>query len=258
MFTLDKWYLDLVTDDGTALIGYAAELRWHAFDLHYAALLESQPGATPHEHATIRKVKPPELAGDHLTWVCEPLRVSGEWLRLAPPVGETLLDSPAGTIEWSCLLPRARASLEVGGRRHEGLGYVERLHLTIAPWEFPFRALRWGRHLSGAHALVWIEWDGEVSRRWAWLDGRFQPSARVAPGGVTGLEKGMELRWDADRDVRRRSVVEALREMAPALVRGMTGRIGTMDEHKQLSRSALTANGRMLDSGWVIHEEVTW
>jgi len=28
MFTLHKWYLDVVTDEGDALIAYAARLRW--------------------------------------------------------------------------------------------------------------------------------------------------------------------------------------------------------------------------------------
>ena len=28
MFTLTKWYLDLVTDDGLAVVAYSARLRW--------------------------------------------------------------------------------------------------------------------------------------------------------------------------------------------------------------------------------------
>ena len=31
MFLLTKWYLDLVTPEGTALIAYAARLRWGRF-----------------------------------------------------------------------------------------------------------------------------------------------------------------------------------------------------------------------------------
>jgi hypothetical protein len=258
MFSLDKWYLDLVTGDGIALIGYAAELRWHALHLRYAAVLESHPGTPPHERATIRRIRLPEVAGDRLAWDCAPLHLQGEWRTLAPAIGSTLLEGPAGTITWSCLMPRARATVECGSARYEGLGYVERLQLTLPPWELPFRALRWGRHLSEGHALVWIEWDGELTRRWAWLDGRPQPSARVAGDGVEGLEGGWALRWQRGRDLRRRSVLETLREAAPLLVQRATGRLGTMDEHKQLSRSALVADGAELDSGWAIHEEVSW
>jgi hypothetical protein len=258
MFTLDKWYLDLVTDDGTAFIGYAADLRWHALHFRYAALLDCRSGGTPREHATVRHVAPPDLADGRLTWTCAPLHLAGEWTRLAAPVEEVLLDVPDGRVEWRCLLPRASASLVVGDRRYEGPGYAERLTLTIAPWDLPFRALRWGRHLSAGHALVWIEWDGDMTRRWAWLDGEPQPLARVEGAGITGLADGRALRWEPGRDLRRRSVLDALREVAPALVRGVTGRLGAMDEHKQLSRSSLMADGRMLDSGWAIHEEVTW
>jgi len=258
MFSLDKWYLDLVTGDGIALIGYAAELRWHALHLRYAAVLESHPGTPPHERATIRHSSPPEVTGDRIAWRCQPLHLQGEWRALAPAIEATLLDGPAGTITWSCVMPRAFASVESGTARHEGLGYVERLRLTLPPWDFPFRALRWGRHLSVGHALVWIEWDGELTRRWAWLDGRLQPSARVAGDGVEGLEDGLALRWQQGRDLRRRSVMETLREAAPLLVQRATGRLGTMDEHKRLARSTLLENGQPRDEGWAIHEEVTW
>jgi len=258
MFTLDKWYLDLVTHEGIALIGYAAELRWHALHLRYAAVLEGHPGAPPRERATIRTLSPPELAGDRLAWRCEPLHLRGEWQAQAPAFETTLLDGPAGTITWSCLMPRAFASVESGSGRYEGLGYVERLRLTLPPWDLPFRALRWGRHLSVGHALVWIEWDGELTRRWAWLDGRLQPSARVAGDGVEGLENGVALRWQQGRDLSRRSVIETLRNAAPSAVGRLAGRLGAMDEHKRLSRSTLVADGTVLDEGWAIHEEVTW
>lgn len=46
----------------------------------------------------------------------------------------------AGTIEWSCLMPRARARV-----------------VTV----------------------VWMEWDGEVSKRATWLDGVPQPDTHV-------------------------------------------------------------------------------
>lgn len=258
MFTLDKWYLDLVTDDGTALIGYAADLRWHAVRLRYASLLVNRPGHGPHEQAIVRGVTAPDVAGDSLQWRSRPLRVEGEWQRLTPPIEATLLETPAGMITWSCLFPRARATVEVGDARYEGLGYAEQLRLSLAPWDFPFRALRWGRHLSAGHSLVWIEWEGPLARHWVWLDGAPQPAARVVSDGVIGLAAGCVLHWDSGREVRRRSVIEAINDAAPAVVRRLTGRIGSMDEHKRLSRSTLVADGKVLDEGWAIHEEVTW
>ncbi len=90
-----------------------------------------------------------------------------------------LVSSAAGAIEWSCLMPRAGARVVTASGRVEGLGYAERLRLTLPPWAVPFQAVRRGRHVSADRAVVWMEWDGEVSRRATWLDGVPQPDARA-------------------------------------------------------------------------------
>ncbi|HYF95417.1 MAG TPA: hypothetical protein VD969_24665 [Symbiobacteriaceae bacterium] len=45
-FHLSKWYLDCVAEDGSALIGYRARLRWRSLALEYAAALVA-PAGTP-------------------------------------------------------------------------------------------------------------------------------------------------------------------------------------------------------------------
>src|SRR2546423_3960326 len=64
-------------------------------------------------------------------------------------------------------VPRARSEISFGARsgisfggRLEGLGYAERLTMTIPPWRLPFEELRGGRFLSDGDALVWINWRG--------------------------------------------------------------------------------------------------
>jgi hypothetical protein len=38
-FSLSKWYMDCVADDGTAFVGYHARLRWRRLTIHYASIL---------------------------------------------------------------------------------------------------------------------------------------------------------------------------------------------------------------------------
>jgi hypothetical protein len=130
--------------------------------------------------------------------------------------------------------------VQIGDARLEGLGYLERLRLTVRPWKLPFRTLHWGRHLSAEHSLVWIDWRGGEERCWVWLDGVEQAGAAVQDDGVTGLADGAELRWNGGRDLRDRRL------------------LARWHEHKRLSPSAITMRGRPLDHGWTVHEVVTW
>lgn len=258
-FTLEKWYLDLVTDDGTAVVGYVAGVAWHGLHLSFASCLVTGPGAPPDERSAVGAGPWPQFARGRLSWTSDALAVRGEWRALATPVERTLLTSPTGDIEWACLMPRARAVVETPAGRFEGLGYAERLRLTLPPWAFPFHTLRWGRHVSDGHGLVWIEWDGDQALRAVWLDGEWQPAARVVASGVAGLTSDRTLRWHTSRDLSRRSVGATIARVSPALAARVAGRLATMQEHKQLSASSLVdAAGQALDHGWAIHEVVTW
>lgn len=259
MFTLEKWYLDVVTDDGTAVVGYVGDVAWQGISLRYASCLVAAPGQAPIERTSVGEAGWPEVANGAVSWTSDPLALHGEWHALAAPIARTLLTSPLGVVDWSCVAPRARVAIVSPSGRVEGLGYAERLRLTLPPWALPFRTLRWGRHVSDRHALVWIEWDGGQPMRVAWLDGEIQPSARVIASGVTGLTEHRELRWDQGRDLSRRPVGALLGRVAPALAARVAGRLATMQEHKQLSRSSLVdADGGGIDRGWTIHEVVTW
>lgn len=258
-FVLEKWYLDVVADDGTALVGYVADVAWHGLHLRYTSRLEAPPAAPPSETSALGDAAWPVVAPGGLSWTSAALGLHGVWRGLDGPIERTLLTSAAGAIEWSCLLPRARATIVTASGRLEGLGYAERLRLTLPPWAFPFHTLRWGRHVSAEHAVVWIEWDGQHSMRAAWLDGVPQSAAQVTGTGVSGLADGRTLRFEAGRDLSRRAVADTIARAAPALATRVAGRLASMQEHKQLSRSSLVdASGHALDAGWAIHEVVTW
>lgn len=258
-FTVDKWYLDLVTDDGTAVVGYQLRVRWLGIDLPLAARLVVSADGQRDERSSCGDPSWPRFEQPRLWWDAASLDLHGEWCAIDGAVARTLLSSPAGRLDWSCLAPRARASVTVESRRYEGLGYAEHLQLTLPPWTLPFTTLRWGRHLSDQHTLIWIERDGAEHLHDIWLDGRPEPAAHVESHGVAGLSGGRALRWSDSRDLVRRSVGHAIAAVAPALARQVGGRLAAMHEHKQLSPSSLVdEDGRRLDAGWTIHEEVTW
>lgn len=258
LFTLDKWYLDLVTDDGTAVIGYAARIRSGPLSAAYASCLVSPPDRAPTDAAAIRGVQLPALDGHTLRWDCPGLALAGEWSGESPPIVRTLLDTGAGSLTWECLLPRARARLSLASRELAGHGYAERLRLTMSPGELPFDTLRWGRHVSDRHSVVWIEWEGATGFRGIWLDGEEQPEARLTPTGVTGLEHGRSLRFEGSRTLRDRPVLGAVGAALPEFARRLAGPLGAMRERKLLDRSSVMAGQEPLDRGWSIHEEVRW
>ena len=237
LFRLIKWYLDVVTPDGDAVIAYAARLRWGALSLPWASAWRSRPGYPLEERTTTRGVQAPGGGPVRLGWRNATLDVAGEWRRLSPPppsppIRRTLHEDRHGTIRWSCRMPRARATFRWGAETLRGLGYAERLELTIPPWRLPFRSLRWGRYISRAHAAVWIAWDGAPGpgtiqpRSWVWLDGAECPHARMDPTAVSDLGDGQSLRLLETRELRNRSVLSAVRAI-PGLAR-LSGRLGAM------------------------------
>ena len=127
-----------------------------------------------------------------------------------------------------------------GKDRFDGFGYAECLRVTVPPSRLPFHTLRWGRHLSEHHSLVWIAWTGDTPRTWVWLDGVAAPQAIVTDTGLVGLPH------DASLVVRDSRTILDHRVPCTAL-----------REHKQLGRSALVTAGRPLDHGWTVHEVVT-
>src|SRR5262249_23596550 len=128
----------------------------------------------------------------------------GHWQALEQPVRRTLLASDKGNIDWHCLLPRARGRVVLAGSVVvEGLGYVERLEMTLRPWDLPIRELRWGRFLSEDTGVVWIEWRGQQPLQLLTLNGVDQTETDVGDrevawrAGRLELEPGSALREGA-------------------------------------------------------------
>jgi hypothetical protein len=258
MFDMTKWYLDLVTDLGTVLVGYAIDCRIGPASVRYASLLHAPPDQPATERTTLGGARLPVLHGDLLHWHIPTLHFEGSWHRLGTPIEQTLLDVELGRIEWHCHLPRARVTARLGDTVLTGLGYAEQLRITCPPWQLPFRTLRWGRYVSAQHGLTWIEWAGDHSRRWSWSDGHEEPAATLHTHGISGLSDRRDLSFEDRRIVRDRQVLESVGRMLPDAIRDRFGPLAGMREQKWLTRSVLRQEGVVVDRGWTIHEEVHW
>ncbi|MFI5178718.1 MAG: hypothetical protein ACHQO8_09145 [Vicinamibacterales bacterium] len=257
MFHLAKWYLDVVTDEGAVIIAYAARLRWGRLRLDYASVLHAPPGESTRETSTFGTTGLPELVGDRVTWRHRSLRFDGQWDRLAPPFEKCLLKVGDGDLIWTCVIPRSQATVELDGRPHRGIGYVEHLSLTIPPWDLPFNTLEWGRHASNAHSVVWIAWRGRDTRSFIWRDEAEQPAATLERNGVC-LRAGEALKLGASRDLCARPALTRVLDRLPRLSRRVAARVAAMFEHKMVAPSQLVIAGSPVDSGWSIFEDVAW
>jgi hypothetical protein len=153
--------------------------------------------------------------------------------------------------------PRPCVSSIGHGDAFEGLGYVERLRLTLPLSKLPFRTLRWGRHVSTRHSLIWIDWAGGSDRRWVWLDGEELRVTALSGDAPSELPNGVAFCVRDRRDVQDRPVLAALGLLPPALARRVAGDIAGMHEHKMVSRSSIVLNGGAIDNGWSLYEVVT-
>ncbi len=258
MFELVKWYLDLVTEDGTVVIGYAARCRFGAAGFRYASLRQAPPAGPAVERSAVSGVEMPRPVGSSIHWRHDRLEVSGTWTPLGSPIRQTLYESARGSIEWECHQPQARVRARVGGRDLEGLGYVETLRLTLPPWDLPFRRLHWGRFITPAHWLGWIVWDDGRAGNWIMLDGQLEPSALLRADGVEQLSGGRTLRLAPGRIICDRAVLGSISEIIPAVLRARLGPLAGMQERKQLAPAELHAPAQPVDCGWALHEEVQW
>ena len=248
-----KWYLDVCDDVGAGAIVYAARVQWRRLSLRYTSLLEFDAAGEVAERTTLRAFEEPCTRDGAVRLANRRLGLAGTWTPLrsmdrAESAPTTLLKNSSGEVSWRVLSARAAACIQWAGAHRaplEGLGYVERLDVTIPPWRLPIEELHWGRFVAATADVAWIEWRGPHPLRFVWRDGR-----EVASHGLTMSDRVT---------LRDGPIAETALAKVPLLRRSLPGRMLRTHETKWRSHAQLAgADGVPTHEGWVIHEVVRW
>ena len=248
VFRMSKWYLDCVTESGDVSLAYTGSVRWGPVRLHYASLLESGGEGVAYRHS-LRSQTEPSVENLVLRWHSDALDFGGTWTPDAAMVRETIFKSAEGSIEWHCRAPRARARM----RERSGLGYVEQLSMTIAPWRIPIRTLRWGRFLTPSEWLVWIGWPRQI----LYWNGRLVPNPSITDDRLE-FDDGARLLLDRSLVLRQGALGATALSVIPGVRDTFPAHLLQVNEVKWRSRARLERPGHLPLEGWAIHERVDW
>lgn len=258
---IDKWYLDMASPGVTA-IAYHASIRLGPLRLKAASLtlLSTSPGAgkgEPEHQLSLRAGHAPIARAGTGSWACPALGLGCEWSQAAPPFERTLLDAPKGQLDWSCLAPSCRMTMNIRDAAHTGPGYVERLRLSLPLSDIPIDELRWGHAGVGGDHIVWIEWLGPRPTRLAlWNSAEAELlscSDSLVEIGRAGEHASIEL---ADSRVITSSPVRE--SVGPLRLLGLPARVLSASDTKWLSRATLNSGASGPTVGHAIHEHVVF
>ncbi|HUI57109.1 MAG TPA: hypothetical protein VLY04_19170 [Bryobacteraceae bacterium] len=258
-FELSKWYADCVSESGDALILYSAELRWRGLAIHYANLLTHRADRPGSSRFSLRQQPPPAVRDGCIEWKSRAWHAEGIWNEAGIGLRETLFDSPAGRLEWECLVPRAAALLRVRGEQPlRGWGYVEHLRLSLPPWRLPMRQLRWGRFINATDGLIWIDWRGPYNRQVVYHNGAPARAESIGDREIVLADGAGMFSLDCGAVLREGLLGSTALAVLPNLDRLFPSRVLRIHERKWLSRAVLRRPGQPDSTGLAIHEVVEW
>jgi hypothetical protein len=256
-FSLEKFYVDMVTTDGKYFIGYSAFLIWGAVKINYNATLHHPSLSGVRAGPSLSSHNSPVADNSALTWHSPKLGFDGQWQQLASSERRVLHQTEEGVVEWNCLQPSSRVQLTTAaGTTHHGLGYVECLNLNIPPWRLGLQTLRWGRFVSENHSVVWIEWQGKYNLIVLICDGQKAMNPQISDYMVRCDE--FELSLEHAETIREDSIGGTLASKIPSILKVAPIEFLGGKEQKYVSRGRLAFLGGSDHTGWVIHERVSW
>lgn len=261
--TLEKWYIDVLLDDGAILLVYLGVLTlFHVRFARVTAELFPPGGRVVRGSAAVRDIEGGEdklrfgvatIDGDRLHFTTAGLSGTLAYQPRYPPSmpREPFLTQGNKTLHWSVEIPDAdvTGTLEWpgGARSVTGRGYRDRVWFNLPLWRFPIRELIWGRAAAGEHAATWVRaTTGHGVIAMSWLDGRVVEADDISgPPADVALGPG---RVFIDADV---SGLEGLRLGAlRGIIRTISG-----DPHETKWHAPCTIAGT---EGMAVHEVVRW
>ena len=252
-FSIEKWYLDCVTDEGDLAIVYCADLAWRGMHLQLSSILAGTEGSvrasTSVSHFDV------EAEDRQISVNLPKLGVAGTWQALCQPHERLVYECEEGAIRWSCLQGRSKVQVRIRDRVLTGLGYAERLSITVPPWHLPLQRLRWGRFVSSDDALVWVDWQGSYNTAFALRDGKETSLLSVSEAEVSTSCGTLQI--DSGFSLRSGPLESTILPDVPVLRKILPRVLFRVQEHKSCGKGVLEAQDRR-SSGWVIHEVVDW
>ncbi len=258
-FILAKWYMDCIDNDGNLFIGYSAVLKWKKFKLNYANILLCDRRGKITSQTTIKKLAPPIFSDDSFFWFPVRLKVKGNWTGLQPPIKKTMLNSASGSIHWTCCLPKANGKISLPGKKNIiGLGYTEKLEMTVKPWQLPFNHLKWGRFLSSDYSIIWVNWSGESGLNLLYYNGRQIKDGVITDDVIDINNRDLLITFSNKVVLREGTLVSTALSNIPGLKSIFPKNILNTYEKKWRSIGILKKGNKIIAKGWVIHEVVRW
>ena len=261
-FHLDKWFLDVIADDGETMIFYSAQLKWHGLSTSYTSWIHYDTSSGMNIKSRFYDVQTPCVNENVIKWEDKKFGVSGTWESVSESLQCRIFDSPDGSLEWNCFQPASRVTLKLKDRMITGKGYAEQLILTALPWRIPMDQLRWGRFGSDENTIVWIELRATETKQWLWLNGEKIDNCTIQDNQISIF--GEELTLNLDRSVVLESekkifqVVKKLIRYLPGFGKTIPLNFLMADEYKWLSMGQLQSNTTNLGKGMAIHELVNF
>lgn len=260
-FSVSKWFMDCVTEEGTCVIAYAAEMIKNGVVIPYKSLLVSEPGMVPMIKTKFKACEWPMVEGKMIKWADKSFGIQGRWKQEGVGLKSRLLDSEDGILDWYCY--QSSSSVKIcldSGDELKGNGYVEHLFLTIQPWKLNIEKLRWGRFICKDINIVWIGFTGPNARRWVWCNGKEVIASRLDDDIIIIPDLDLKLKLESNR----------ILEKGPKMLNVIKGIVGFITEFnkyvpdfflkatetKWLSKGMLYKKKEVIHEGWVIHELV--
>lgn len=246
--------MDCVATSGDVCIGYDARLAWKSFGLSYASTLELANNAPPSTRTALGQMVSPVHREQGIVWNQPRLAYSGQWQARSSPLPPlTLYQSSKGSVVWHCIQPLCSATVQHNHTTFTGLGYVERLEMSLPPWHLPMQELHWGRFLAPDVYLVWIQWRGAHPLTLVYFNGQQIDDAQITPFSLTWNSGSLALGNSAV--LRNGPLINTALSGIPGLRSVFPRSLLHTNECKWRSSGELLSKGQR-HTGWAIHEVV--
>jgi hypothetical protein len=256
-FKIEKLYLDCIDDSGNCFIIYWAKAEFFLMRFVYSGLIFCNAEGLTTQKSTLRKTGKPVI--DEIIRFNHKYLETGVRLKRVDDaiISSLYKESENNEIIWNCHHPKALAEIIYNGNIYKGFGYAETLSLPIKPWNLPIDELRWGRFLSDAHTIIWINWKGKYPLNKVFLN-RIEYNDAVFENENVIFGRGTYQLKFSDIQLIRKDRLLGLFSKMTFLKIFFNNRILNTLEIKYKAKTTFSKNSFFLSDGWSLFEVVTW